>query len=95
MKKILILWNFSSNKKKIKNIQGKVKVPEIKAPAEGGTQLETPKIEVIREPTPDRKSSLAPGVYCLFTNIIYFDIILWWWKWVFGGFFLLRFQCEN
>lgn len=53
-----------------------MKVPEIKAPAEGGTQLETPKIEVIREPTPDRKSSLAPGVYCLFTNIIYFDIIL-------------------
>lgn len=40
----------------------KPKVPEIHAPASGGTQLETPKIEVIREPTPDRKSSLAPGV---------------------------------
>jgi hypothetical protein len=40
----------------------KPKVPEIHAPAVGGTQLETPKIEVIREPTPDRKSSLAPGV---------------------------------
>lgn len=39
-----------------------IKVPEIHAPAQGGTQLETPKIEVIREPTPDRKSSLAPGV---------------------------------
>lgn len=38
------------------------KVPEIHAPAQGGTQLETPKIEVIREATPDRKSSLAPGV---------------------------------
>ena len=52
------------HKKNLKNIQDKPKpkVPEIKAPAEGGTQLETPKIEVIREPTPDRKNSLAPGV---------------------------------
>lgn len=37
------------------------KVPEIKAPS-GGQVLEAPKIEVIREPTPDRKSSLNPGV---------------------------------
>lgn len=40
----------------------KPKVPEILAPGAGGTQLEAPKIEVIREKTPDRKSSLAPGV---------------------------------
>lgn len=41
----------------------KPKVPEIKTPG-GGQVLEAPKIEVIRESTPDRKSSLAPGVYC-------------------------------
>jgi hypothetical protein len=44
--------------------KGRPKVPEINAPGQGGQVLETPKIEVIREPTPDRKSSLAPGVYC-------------------------------
>jgi hypothetical protein len=38
------------------------KVPEINAPGQGGQILEAPKIEVIREPTPDRKSSLNPGV---------------------------------
>lgn len=39
----------------------KPRVPEINAPG-GGQVLEAPKIEVIREATPDRKSSLAPGV---------------------------------
>lgn len=40
------------------------KVPEINAPGQGGQILDAPKIEVIREPTPDRKSSLGvtPGV---------------------------------
>lgn len=35
-------------------------MPEIKAPGSAAT-LEAPKIEVIREKTPDRKGSLAPG----------------------------------
>ncbi|CRK99519.1 CLUMA_CG012838, isoform A [Clunio marinus] len=46
---------------KIENQVGKPKIPEIKTPGQGGQVLETPKIEVIREQTPDRKSSLAPG----------------------------------
>jgi hypothetical protein len=54
--------------KEVSEVKPKPKVPEIHAPPAGGTQLETPKIEVIREPTPDRKSSLAPGVYCLVAN---------------------------
>lgn len=47
------------------NLLQEAEIPKILAPAQsGGQQLAAPKIEVIREPTPDRKSSLAPGVYC-------------------------------
>lgn len=53
--------------------QAKPKVPEIHAPpAQGGQVLEAPKIEVIREKSPDRKNSLAPGVYCCVT---YFNLV--------------------
>jgi hypothetical protein len=54
----------------------KPKVPEIHAPAQGGQVLEAPKIEVIREKSPDRKSSLAPGVYCSVINTFYENFLL-------------------
>lgn len=61
----VFLWlKFFTQEKEATVEKPRPKVPEIKAPG-GGQVLEAPRIEVIREQTPDRKSSLAPGVYCL------------------------------
>lgn len=66
----IISINSINNQEKEPVEKPKPKVPEIKAPGSGGQQLEAPKIEVIREPSPDRKNSLNPGVYCSVYNFI-------------------------
>lgn len=59
---LVFLWlKFFTQEKEATVEKPRPKVPEIKAPG-GGQVLEAPRIEVIREQTPDRKSSLAPGV---------------------------------